>query len=166
MYDRKTWVILALCGALLAVNLYYSGQNQRIQAEQKARQEAPQQSNVPNTSPTAATPPALTVEPVPPSAEEELVILKNQEVEFTLSNIGGGVKFAEFQNEFDVGSKTSRVRVNRFGPGQIGALAGAAGKHPLRLQDRGIHCRQKGGLHRQTPVRPDRQEDFFPQSRQ
>jgi YidC/Oxa1 family membrane protein insertase len=125
MYDRKTWVILALCGSLLAVNLYYSGQTQRAQAEEKARQDALQKAASPNKSPLAVPPPALTVEPAPPSAEEELVILKNEEVEFTLSNIGGGIKFAEFQNEFEVGSKTSRVRVNRFGPGQIGALAGA-----------------------------------------
>lgn len=125
MYDRKTWAILALCGSLLAVNLYYSGQNQRLEAEAKAREQALLQATAPLKNPVRETPAELTVEPPPPPTEEEFVVLKNDKIEFTLTNIGGGIKFAEFQNEFDVGSKTSRVKINRFGTGPIGALAGA-----------------------------------------
>jgi len=124
MYDRKTWAILALCGALLAVNLYYSGQNQRVQAE-RAREEALQKVTEPLHNPVRETPAQLTVEPPPPPTEEELVVLENSKVVYTLTNIGGGIKFAEFQDEFDVGSKTSHVQANRFRTAPIAALAGA-----------------------------------------
>ena len=127
MYDRKTWAILALCGSLLAVNLYYQGQDKQLQLEKAAREEALQKATAPATPPVRETTAELTVEPALPPTEEKLVVLQNDQMVFTLSNIGGGVKFAEFQHEFDVGSKTDRVKINRFGPGQIGGLAGAGG---------------------------------------
>ena len=125
MYDRKTWAVLVICGGLLAANLYYSSKNQALQREAKAREEALQKARAAQEKPAIASTAELTVEPPPPPTEEELVTLKNDKVEFTLTNIGGGIKFAEFQNEFDVGSKTSRVKANRFGGGAIGTLAGA-----------------------------------------
>ncbi len=126
MYDRKTWIVLILCGGLLAGNLYFSAQNQRTQAEARQRELALQKANAADVEQPATTTRAeLTVETPPPPTEEELVVLRNDRVAFTLTNIGGGIKFAEFQHEFDVGSRTSRVRVNRFGQGPIGAIAGA-----------------------------------------
>lgn len=125
MYDRKTWAVLAICGALLAANIYYSGLNQQAQAKERARLAALEKAKVAAEAPVPVTGAGATVEPPPPPTEEELVILKNEKVEYTLSNIGGGIKFAEFLNEFEVGSKTSRVRANRFGGGPIGGLAGA-----------------------------------------
>ncbi len=125
MYDRKTWIILGLCGALLAANLYYSSQNQKAAAEARAREAAEQQSTAVLPDVPTTTTAELTIETPPPPTEEELVVLKNDKITFTLSNIGGGIKFAEFENEFDVGSKTDHVRANRFGGGPIGALAGA-----------------------------------------
>jgi YidC/Oxa1 family membrane protein insertase len=125
MYDRKTWVVLAICGGLLAANLYYSTKNQQARAAQLAREQAvAKEKAAKEGAPTSSTA-GLTVETPPPPTEEELVVLKNDEVEFTLSNIGGGIKYADFLNEFEVGSKTSRVRANRFGSGPIGGLAGA-----------------------------------------
>lgn len=125
MYDRKTWVILGLCGALLAANLYFSGQNQKAQAEARAREEALKQTTAVVQEVTGKSTAELTIETPPPPTEEELVILKNDKVSFTLSNIGGGIKFAEIQNEFEVGSKSTRIKINRFGSGPIGGLAGA-----------------------------------------
>ncbi|RPJ30888.1 MAG: membrane protein insertase YidC [Verrucomicrobiaceae bacterium] len=126
MYDRKTWAVLVICGGLLAANLYYSAQNQRAQAEAKQRELALSETKAAiEEKPAVATTAELTVETPPPPTEEELVVLKNDKVAFTLTNIGGGIKHAEFQNEFDVGSRTSRVTANRFGPGPIGAIAGA-----------------------------------------
>ncbi len=52
-------------------------------------------------------------------------MLETKEVIFTLTNLGGGVKYAEFKNQHQVGSKTDLVRVNHFGTGPIGGLAGA-----------------------------------------
>ena len=125
MYDRKTWVVLALCGILLAANLYFSGQNRVKVEKQRAQAEAIERSKAPTPAVPTTASAELTVEPPPPPTEEELVILENDQVAFTLTNIGGGVKFAEFKNEFEVGSKSIRVRANRYGPGPIGGLAGA-----------------------------------------
>ena len=126
MYDRKTWVVLAVCGALLAANLYYSSKTQQAQALERARTEALEKSKAAaESAPARATTAELTVEPPPPPAEEEIVVLKNDRVAFTLSNIGGGIKTAEFEKELEVGSKKDHVRANRFGGGPIGAIAGA-----------------------------------------
>lgn len=126
MYDRKTWAVLVICGGLLAANIYYSAQNQQAEAARKQREQALAEAKASaEGKPAVTTEAGLTVETPPPPTEEELVVLQNDKVAFTLTNIGGGVKFAEFQNEFDVGSKTSRVKANHFGAGPIGAIAGA-----------------------------------------
>ncbi len=123
MYDRKTWVILALCGALLAANVYYSSKAQEELLKERARKEALQKPAPPTDVPVTTTA-ELTVETPPPPTEEQTIILENKEVIFTLTNIGGGVKFAEFKKQFQVGSK-ELVKVNRFGAGPIGGLADA-----------------------------------------
>jgi YidC/Oxa1 family membrane protein insertase len=125
MYDKKTWVVLTICGSLLAANFYYMNKNQQAQAQLRAREEALQKTIEPGKDPAAVTNAELTVEPPPPPTEEEQVILENDKIAYTLSNIGGGVKFAEFKTEFAVGDPTKRVRANNFGTGPIGALAGA-----------------------------------------
>ncbi len=115
-----------MCGGLLAANLYYSAENQRAELARNQRNQALQETKLAaETQPSTTTQAELTIETPPPRTEEELVVLSNDRVSYTLSNIGGGIKFAEFQNEFDVGSRTSRVRINRFGQGPIGAIAGA-----------------------------------------
>jgi len=130
MYDRKTWVILSICGVLLAVNLYFAQENQKAISEKLFREEAARKAlapaSAPSQDPAAVTTTAeLTVETPPPSTAEELIVLENDKVIYTLTNIGGGVKFAEFKNEFEVGSKDVRVRANRFGAGPIATIAGA-----------------------------------------
>ena len=61
MYDRKTWVILGLCGVLLAVNLYYSGQTQKAQAAARARETVEKQSTAAIEEATNTTTAALTL---------------------------------------------------------------------------------------------------------
>ena len=124
MYDRKTWVILALCGGLLATNLYYSSKNQAEQNRILAAKEALQKTLTPPPGTPTTTLAELTVEPAPPSTEEETVIIESKDVIFTLTNIGGGIKFAEFKNQFQVGSKSELVQINHDGAGPIGGLAG------------------------------------------
>ena len=124
MYDKKTWVILTICGSLLATNFYYMNKNQQAQAELRAREEALQKVAELGKDPASTTTAGLTVETLPPPTEEQLIVLQNEKIAYTLTNIGGGVKSAEFKTEFEVGSKTERVKANRFGTGPIGALAG------------------------------------------
>ena len=53
-------------------------------------------------------------------------MLENADVIYTLTNIGGGIKYAEFKKQFQVGSKHELVHANRYGAGPIGGLAGTA----------------------------------------
>lgn len=127
MYDRKTWIILAICGILLAANIYYSGQTRIAQEQARAAQESLQKPLPAASEFPTITPAELSVDPPPPPTEEELVVLQNDEIIYTFTNIGGGVKHAEFKNEFEVGSTSIRVRANRHGAGPIGAIAGVDG---------------------------------------
>jgi YidC/Oxa1 family membrane protein insertase len=134
MYDRKTWIVLAICGVLLALNIHFTGkaQRERIEYERRlaAAKELEQKQNPPAqpapADPAATTGAELTVETPPPPTEEETIILESDNVVFTFTNIGGGIKFAEFKNQFEVGSRTAPVRINRFGGGPIGAIASAS----------------------------------------
>lgn len=121
MYDRKTWVVLIVCSALLAINLYFGGQHPQ---DSSPKPSAPSSESAEKDYLDKATKnnPGLSVETPPVSTEEEIIVLKNDKATFTLSTIGGGIKHAEFADEFDVGSSTNHVRVNRFGGGKIGAL--------------------------------------------
>ncbi len=128
MYDRKTWVIFALCASLLAANLYYSQKTKIAEDQIRTRDEALQKSVPAKTDVATTTTADLTAETPPPPTEEETVVLESKEVIFTLTNIGGGIKHAEFKNQFKVGSKTrtreDMVQLNHFGAGPIGGLAG------------------------------------------
>lgn len=126
MYDRKTWVILTLCGALLVANLYFGSQNQQKAAAERSAEQAENQAEPPAGETPEEPTAGLKVEPPPPPAEEKLVTLQTDKVTFTLTNIGGGIKFAEFRDEFAVGSKEIPVRINSpQSGGPIGAIAGA-----------------------------------------
>ena len=37
MLDRKTWIVLLLCGGLLALNIYYKGKLERERAAQEPK---------------------------------------------------------------------------------------------------------------------------------
>jgi len=134
MYDRKTWIVLALCGTLLALGVMeQSKQGAARQAAEKAKQEQlarlkeeEKKANPQATPAEAPTPqPSLAVEPVPPSTEEEVVKLETDRVAFTFSNIGGGIKYADFKTDMQVVDPTLPIRVNERGGGPIGGLAGA-----------------------------------------
>jgi YidC/Oxa1 family membrane protein insertase len=122
MYDKKTWAVLSICGVLLAVNYYFMAENQKLQQATLAREKAMTQSDI--VVPAIVKPVATEAEPPTPAAKEELIVLENDKMAYTLTNIGGGVKYADFKTEFEVGNKTSRVRSNRFGSAPIGAIAG------------------------------------------
>ncbi len=126
MYDRKTWVILALCGGLLATNLYFSSKTRIEQEKIRLQEEQVRKSLTPPVDAPVTTQGDLTVELPPPPTDEQTFKLENKEVVYTLTNIGGGIKFAEFKNEFQVGSKTDMVQLNHYGPGPIGGLVDAS----------------------------------------
>ncbi len=124
MYDRKTWVVLAICGVLLAINIHFASKNPPTPANKGTTSEKVlSEDNAPGN---------LSVEPVPPSTTEETFILENDEIAFTLTNIGAGIKYAELKKHQNVDDKTTKlddeatnVRINRHGGGPIGGFVDA-----------------------------------------
>ncbi|QTN34235.1 membrane protein insertase YidC [Akkermansiaceae bacterium] len=110
MYDRKTWIVLAVCGVLIALNIHFTPKKAPPAPKPVAE----------DTGQAAATAgeAALSVETPPPPTEEELIVLENEKVAFTLSNIGGGIKFADLKEQKNVG-RSSKVRINIHGAGPI-----------------------------------------------
>jgi YidC/Oxa1 family membrane protein insertase len=115
MYDRKTWIVLAICGVLISVNFYYSNKYPSTPAKAPALVE------------TEAKP-ELRIETPPPPTEETLVVLENDTIAFTLSSIGGGIKSAELKNQKNVGNKETNVLINRHASGPIGGFVNAGKK--------------------------------------
>lgn len=115
MYDRKTWIILALCGILLALHFHYASQTPRKPDPVTQNQDRTAESDA------FSAPAGLSVETPPPPTAEETLILENEHVAFTLTNIGAGIKYADFKKQQNVGEKTN-VRINRHGGGAIGTL--------------------------------------------
>lgn len=117
MYDRKTWVVLAICGALIALNIYFSAQNKPAPVPLSAIPEVAISELGEPSEPTG-----LTVETPQPNASEEFIILENDEVAFTLTNIGAGIKYAEMKQQQNVTDQTTNVRINNKGSGPICGL--------------------------------------------
>jgi YidC/Oxa1 family membrane protein insertase len=124
MYDRKTWFVVIACSVVLGLNVYYNSKNAKAIADSQAAAPATATAPADPSAIPAAAPAALTVEPVAPPAEEKLVTLETSKVEFTLSTVGGGIKYADLKEQFQVGSKTDRIRLNAKGAGPIGGIAG------------------------------------------
>ncbi len=130
MYDRKTWVIVTLCALAIGVNFYFTQQNEQKRRELEFVRQAQEQAAKPATQvadPDAAPESGLTVETPPPPTEEQTVVLENEKVLFTFTNIGGGIKDAQFKTEYEVGSTTQRVTMNRRGTGPIAGFADGTG---------------------------------------
>ena len=124
MYDRKTWIILAICGVLIALNMHYSAKNAEYKRANQPPAEAPADSFLAEAGNAETPQGGLVVETPPPPTSEETIVLENDNVAFTLSNIGGGIKYADLKNYANV-AETSRVRINKYSPGPIGGLVGS-----------------------------------------
>ena len=122
MYDRKTWIILALCGVLIALNMHFASQNEAFKRANQPVETAPVSPEAP-ASPSAPAPGLSAETPIPP-ASEETVVLENDDVAFTLSSLGAGIKTAELKRQKNVNA-TGNVRINKNSPGPIGGLFGA-----------------------------------------
>jgi YidC/Oxa1 family membrane protein insertase len=120
MYDRKTWIVLAICGLLIALNIHFSSKYRPVPPAKPPVAEAP-------AGTADAAPAELSVETPPPPTEEELIVLENDKVVFTLSTIGGGIKHAELKDQKNVG-ETSLVRINLHGSGPIAGFVDSSEK--------------------------------------
>jgi len=120
--DRKSWIIVALCVALMGVNLYYVQENQKLaqaEAARKKQEQAAKQAAETPAAPTAAAPatgtPPAAATPAAATVPEETHALKTGTVTFELTSKGGGIARA-------VLAGTDRVTLNKNGLESIGAL--------------------------------------------
>lgn len=122
--DKKAWIVLAICGVLLALNMHYMGKKQRLEAESKkakAEEEAKKEKEAespsePGTPGTPEAPPKPKVDP------EKFFTLKTDKVEFRFTNYGGGVVYAEQVDQFAVNDKEAPLRLNDEGEAPVGRL--------------------------------------------
>ena len=62
--DRKAWIVISICAILLALNLYYSGENAKIQREAMLAEQAEKEEQDAQKTPAEKTP-SVTVKPRP-----------------------------------------------------------------------------------------------------
>ena len=118
--DRKTWIVLLLCGIALAVNMHFRAKVAREQAEQEAKAKPAEVVGAPTAGEPQGTGPS--VEPVEPPVEETTIQLETEAVIFEISSRTGGIKFAELKGQQAVGDDESKVRLNLHGSRGVGAL--------------------------------------------
>lgn len=117
-----------LCCLGLAVNVYFSGKNSEARQKQKLEEEAKKKEKeaanppAPIGDPDPANPDAPPVPAPQPVVEELNPQLRTIDTIFTFTTFGGGVKHAEFIDQFAVGDDENKVRLNRFGDEPIGRL--------------------------------------------
>ncbi len=127
--DRKAWIVLIVCGILLALNMHYAGkanlEKQRQELADKADKEKAAKENP--ADPVDPANPAAPVKPVEPTAPEVEHILRTESNAFTLSSKEGGIVQAEFLQERAVHGE-SNVTMNDLGLHRIGALTTISGQ--------------------------------------
>ncbi len=125
MYDRKTWIVVAVCSVLLALAIQQNNKTRQAMLEEQRRNPPPA------TAPAQPTPgeqpgtgKATTPEVPPvPAAEERLEKIETDGAVFTFTNLGGGLKDAEVKGQLEVGSKDKLVSLNRHAAVPVGALS-------------------------------------------
>jgi YidC/Oxa1 family membrane protein insertase len=124
MYDRKTWIVVALCSVLLAVNLYFSSKN-RQDLDARRQKETPGQtvSQTPAKTADGTTQPTGSMAEVDPPEQEAEIFwkLETPEAIFTFSSVGGGLKTVQIKNQTN--GLLGPVILNNHGASPIGAIA-------------------------------------------
>jgi YidC/Oxa1 family membrane protein insertase len=117
MYDRKTWVSPHRFAAAAGRQPLLFRQDPACQAAERQRELARCRNPPRGGSGTRIeTTAELTVETPPPPTEEELVVLKTTRFPSPSPTSAAASSSPSFKNEFDVGSKTSRVRATASAP--------------------------------------------------
>ncbi|MDA7868364.1 hypothetical protein N9B28_00985, partial [bacterium] len=91
--DRKAWIVVSICAILLALNLYYTGENAKKQREIELAEQKEKEALEATKTPDEKLP-SVTVEPRPDTEEtgtEESHEIATAASVFTLSNLEGGI---------------------------------------------------------------------------
>ncbi len=127
--DRKGWIILTICGILLAANYIFLPKKPAPEplapAQEKVEDTITSSETLPATQPEGA---GLVKEQHVPKVGEKnatLTSTKNGEdyVAFKFSSVGGGISSATLLKQMEVGSDTEHVILNKNAPAPIGALS-------------------------------------------
>lgn len=122
MYDRKTWIVVAVCAVLLAVNLFFQQKN----AERAAEQRQAEASELGETLEERIPEEVGSLEEMPPAepvVDATTVSLETGETVFTLTTLGGGVRTAELVHQRAIRDENGHVILNERGRSPVGALA-------------------------------------------
>ncbi len=151
--DRKGWIILTICGILLAANYYFMPKRPApLPDEPNKVTKEEVEDNGATKAPLAEDSPGaeLLREPSIPKVGEKTATLTSSKggedyVEFKFSSIGGGVASAKMLKQMQVGSDTEPVMLNKNAPAPIGALSEGpdeflAAHYILKEKDGAIFC--------------------------
>lgn len=136
--DRKAWIILTICGILLALNFYYrpeppkptpveSGDSSPALGESSTSPASANDSGAPYAG-TTNTGNGLVNEPPVEAVGENIETLTTYnaegqpEVEFAITSHGGGIKTATMLNQLAVGATSEKVVLNEYSPAPIGSI--------------------------------------------
>lgn len=119
--DRKAWIIVTLCGALMALNFWYMQKNSTYQqkvAQEKAaaaKVEAEAKAKAAPAETSATKPADPKAEAVPAGAPEQTRELKSGNATFVFTTKGGGVKQAVLSGQ-------DQVVLNQHGKDAVAAF--------------------------------------------
>lgn len=123
MYDRKTWIVVTACSVLLAVNMYFTSQNKKAEAQAEAERVRTEQVAVETTG---EKPGVLTEVEHEPPADATTHELATDKVRFTFTSIGGSLKTAELLDYPAVKDAEHQVTLNAGDAHGIGTLCQGA----------------------------------------
>ncbi len=164
--DRKGWIILAICGILLALNFAFKPEPKKPDPAVADKKEQPTGDNTttdktnPESSDKSDSGDASTAgsgkggmvkEPLVETVGENIELLTTTDkdgkeiVEFAITSHGGGIKTAALLKQFAVGSRTEKVVLNQHAPAPIGAICEGPDDyitlyHNLKVKDGAIYC--------------------------
>jgi len=133
--DRTAWIGLIAAGLLMAL---YMQSSTKLAKEKAAADAVKRKADAEKVVEGGGAAPGIDAvilpgedgtsgaeTPAPAEVLEEVTtLLKRDDVRLQFSSIGGGLKYAEFLDQQEVGDKSINVRLNRFGKHVIGALVG------------------------------------------
>ncbi|MGB2351590.1 MAG: membrane protein insertase YidC [Akkermansiaceae bacterium] len=135
--DRKAWIILTMCGILLALNFYYrpeppkpapvdSGDSSAV-SESTTNHLSSQETSAPKDGVEITGNGLVTQAPVEAIGENiETLTTYNAEgqpeMEFAITSHGGGIKTATMLNQMAVGATSKKVILNEHSPAPIGSI--------------------------------------------
>ncbi len=127
--DRKAWIVVTLCGVLLALSMHQSSKNAQLLREQRLAEEqqkaAEKAANTPSEAlPTLSVKKQAIPEEIGSEESHQIVTPTNN---FTLSSLEGGITKTEFLEEKSVHVSGSNVTMNDLGRNRIGALTRLSG---------------------------------------